>query len=70
MTTTSPAFTLPFLIPSFALYSPSKTRAGPLKIKPSLPVILATEPPVAKFPFKIRIWPVAFMGLSIALITS
>ena len=42
----------------------SKHRAGPLNFSPSLPVILATEPPGAREPFKIRMWPLSLIGFS------
>jgi len=50
MTITSPACIVLDLIALFAATSPSKTRAGPVNSKPSLPVILATDPSVARLP--------------------
>ena len=44
--------------------SESYTLAKPLKYKPSLPVILATEPSVAMLPNRHCKWPVSLMGLS------
>ena len=64
ITTTSPCLTRPLKIPSINSNSPSNTLAGPSKRSPSFPVILATEPPVARFPYNICKCPVALMALS------
>ncbi len=55
MTTTLPWTTFPCLIPSLASNSELNTRALPRKRTPSFPVIFATEPSVARFPYKILI---------------
>ena len=64
ITTTSPAFIRPELMPAISSNSPSNTRAGPVNCSPSLPVIFATLPPSARLPYNICKCPVAFMGLS------
>ena len=69
ITTTSPALTLPLCMPSINSNSPSKTRAGPSKLVPSFPVIFATLPPSARFPYNICKCPVAFIGVSAGNIT-
>jgi hypothetical protein len=53
ITTTSPFETSEFLIAERHSNSLLKTLAGPENIKPSLPVIFATHPSSAKFPFSI-----------------
>ena len=50
MTATSPACKRPVSIPSMKCCSPLKTRAVPVNCSPSLPEILATEPPDARLP--------------------
>ena len=55
ITTTSPFTISPFLIASLANFSESKTLAVPSKKVPSFPVIFATLPSLAKFPYKILI---------------
>ena len=50
ITTTFPFFTFPSFIPLLASFSESNTIAFPVNIKPSFPVILATEPSEAIFP--------------------
>ena len=70
ITTTSPFFTFPSPIPLFAANSESKTIAEPLKTNPSFPVILATEPSSAIFPYNILICPELLIGFSIVLTTS
>ncbi len=69
ITTTSPFTISPFLIASLANFSESKTLAVPSKKVPSFPVIFATLPSLAKFPYKILIWPVFFIGSEIGFIT-
>ena len=64
ITTTSPFFIFPELIPSIKDCSPSNTRAGPSNTSPSFPEIFATLPPVAKLPYNICKCPVALIGLS------
>mmetsp|Transcript_28157 Transcript_28157/g.69343 ORF Transcript_28157/g.69343 Transcript_28157/m.69343 type:complete len:286 (-) Transcript_28157:657-1514(-) len=49
--------------------SESYTLANPLKYKPSLPVILATEPSGARLPYRHCRCPVALMGSEMGLIT-
>ena len=70
ITITSPVFTFPSPIPLLASYSESKTIADPLNIKPSFPVILATEPSLAIFPYNILMWPDSLIGFSTVFITS
>ena len=70
MTTTSPFFTSPILMPLLASCSQSNTRALPTKVKPSFPVIFATHPSSARFPLNILICPLALIGLEISLTTS
>ena len=70
ITITSPLLIDLFFIALFASVSQLNTLAFPLKIKPSFPVILATEPSEAKFPYKIRICPEFLIGLLIGLIIS
>mmetsp|Transcript_32903 Transcript_32903/g.72663 ORF Transcript_32903/g.72663 Transcript_32903/m.72663 type:complete len:202 (+) Transcript_32903:752-1357(+) len=50
--------------------SQSNTRAPPRNFRPSLPVILATEPSGARLPYRIWIWPVCLMGVSMGSTTS
>ena len=64
ITTTSPFFIFPELIPSIKDCSPSNTRAGPSNTSPSFPEIFATLPPVAKLPYMICKCPVALIGFS------
>lgn len=45
-------------------------EGSPEKYKPSFPVILATEPCGATFPYNIWMWAVFLMGFSIGLIIS
>mmetsp|Transcript_15904 Transcript_15904/g.41237 ORF Transcript_15904/g.41237 Transcript_15904/m.41237 type:complete len:264 (+) Transcript_15904:302-1093(+) len=47
----------------------SKQRATPSKTRPSLPVILATEPSGARLPYRIWMWPSGLMGVSSGMIT-
>ena len=42
----------------------SKTLAGPVNCRPSLPVILATAPSGARLPRRMRMWPSFLIGLS------
>ena len=70
MTKTSPLITFSFLIAEFASSSESKTFAGPEKFNPSFPVIFATQPSSAKFPYIIVICPFCFMGFFKLYITS
>ena len=53
MTTTSPGFIIPFSRPGITSNSLSKTTAVPSKYSPSLPLILATQPSEARFPYNI-----------------
>ena len=50
--------------------SPLNTRAVPVNCSPSLPDIFATDPPEARFPYRICRCPVFLIGLSKGLITS
>ena len=49
--------------------SQSYTRAGPENVRPSLPVILATAPPGARLPRRMRMWPFGSIGFSIGMNT-
>mmetsp|Transcript_11041 Transcript_11041/g.20034 ORF Transcript_11041/g.20034 Transcript_11041/m.20034 type:complete len:390 (+) Transcript_11041:309-1478(+) len=70
ITTKSPFWIFPCSSPRSIASSPSNTLAGPVKVVPSLPVILATEPSGHKLPYKILMLPLSWMHLSIGLITS
>mmetsp|Transcript_16173 Transcript_16173/g.21412 ORF Transcript_16173/g.21412 Transcript_16173/m.21412 type:complete len:205 (-) Transcript_16173:1068-1682(-) len=61
---TSPFLTSLFSTPRSMSSSRSKTRATPLNLNPSLPVIFATDPPGAREPYKILIWPESLIALS------
>mmetsp|Transcript_20682 Transcript_20682/g.48643 ORF Transcript_20682/g.48643 Transcript_20682/m.48643 type:complete len:315 (-) Transcript_20682:1451-2395(-) len=62
--TTSPFLISLFLRPSIIRGSLSYTRAVPVKVSPSFPVILATPPPGQRFPYIMSKWPVFLMGSS------
>lgn len=53
----SPFLMLPLSMASTKSLSWSKARHLPENLRPSFPVILATDPPGAKFPFKILLRP-------------
>ena len=63
ITTTSPLLTLDSAIAVKHSNSLSNTLAGPENFNPSLPVIFATHPSSARFPFRICIWPDSLIGL-------
>ena len=64
ITTTSPAFILPVLMPLINSCSPSNTLAGPVNNSPSLPEIFATLPFSARLPNSICKCPVDLTGCS------
>mmetsp|Transcript_19711 Transcript_19711/g.53171 ORF Transcript_19711/g.53171 Transcript_19711/m.53171 type:complete len:217 (-) Transcript_19711:778-1428(-) len=70
MTMTEPFFTLPSSTALSMSSSQSKHSAVPSKLRPSLPVILATEPSGARLPKRIWRWPLSLMGLESGKITS
>ena len=70
ITTTSPSLILLDNIASTPSSSELKTLALPSKEVPSLPVIFATAPSLAKFPYKILRWLSFLIGSSNVLIIS
>ena len=70
MTTTSPDLIFLLVTAVIASSSDSKTRAGPRCSNRSCPLILATQPSGARFPFSTTSPPVFFSGLSNGAITS
>jgi hypothetical protein len=62
MMTTMPHSISLLLSPSIMAGSESYTLATPVKVSPSLPVILATPPPGHRLPYMICRCPVGLMG--------
>ena len=50
-----------------SLLASRRHLAGPLKARPSLPVIFATAPSGARLPRRIWMWPVSLMGSETAV---
>ena len=63
MTVFSPFLMAPRSRAAIMASSLSKTLAMPEKCVPSFPVILPTQPPGARLPWRIWMWPVFLMGL-------